>query len=235
VNGLFSYEMLRGANVEGTVTAIRLAGLGGAHLVYVSSTSALVSSKEGQEGAPPLAVKRIGRISSGYGKSKRVSEHLVMSAQEKGLSASIVRPGTIGPVAGWNDNDTLTKLFRGMLQMQLAPGVASEISVAPVDWVAEVAVAAASVAHVVLNTVGNPVWFDGLAPSALKRVPLAEFVSRITRDNALAPLLSYFDNGVFPLGNDNDYVSSTATIQFALSRGVRQCPAWSPPLDHLQK
>ncbi len=45
VNGLFSYALLRGANVDGTVTAIRLAGLAGAHLVYVSSVSALASSK----------------------------------------------------------------------------------------------------------------------------------------------------------------------------------------------
>ncbi len=191
--------------------------------------------QEGQDGAAPLAVKRIGRIASGYGQSKRVSEHLVLAAQDRGLSASVVRPGTIGPVGGWNDNDTLTKLFRGMQQLLLAPGVAGQlVSVAPVDWVAELVVAAAAVPRAVLNAVGRPAPFEELAPAGLRRVPLADFVGRISRDNALAPLLSYFDNGVFPLGNDGDYVSSTATIQFALAHGVKQCPAWTPPFEHLR-
>ncbi len=235
VNGLFEYSMLKAANVEGTKMAIRLAALGGAHLVYVSSISALAGAKEGRQDAPPLNPKRIQRVASGYGQTKRVSEHLVMAAQEKGLAAAIVRPGTIGPVGSWNDNDTITKLFRGMLQMKAAPRLYQNISAAPVDWVADVAVAAATPAarHAVLNVVGLPVDFDSLCPAELKRVPLAEFVGCITSGNALAPLLSYFDRGVFPLADDGEFASPTDTNQFVMSRGVKQCPVWTPLLEHL--
>jgi thioester reductase-like protein len=149
VNGLYPYSLLRGANVGGTIEAIRLAAK--SRLIFVSSISSLCGPKEGFDDRP-LSVKGIEKVHSGYvrhclffffflcwlliknkkGQTKRVSEILVEAAKAKGLRASIVRPGTIGPVSAWNENDTLTKLFFGIEQLKLAPNVDANISVAPV-------------------------------------------------------------------------------------------------------
>lgn len=153
VNGLYPYSLLKGANVGGTIEAIRLAAK--SRLIFVSSISSLSGPKEGFDDRP-LSIKGIEKVHSGYvshhfslllfccliiknkkGQTKRVSEILVEAAKAKGLLASIVRPGTIGPVSAWNENDTLTKLFFGIEQLKLAPNVDANISVAPVRMLQE--------------------------------------------------------------------------------------------------
>ncbi len=156
------------------------------------------------------------------------------AAKAKGLLASIVRPGTIGPVSAWNENDTLTKLFRGVEQLGTAPDLNPPITVAPVDWVARLVVASRKQPGTTINVVGmSAPWQSLLDMTHLRSVPLKEFVRILQRnpENALAPLLSYFggDGSSFPLADDRAFASGAAADALALKTGIGKCPLWAPP------
>jgi hypothetical protein len=265
VNGIYPYSLLKDTNVGGTVEAIRLCAINNAHLVFVSSISALANSKEGFE--TTLNPKNIDRISSGYVKSKLIcfDSHICFclgpnkarcrasdrNSQiqsfsllfffsfdvvsyisfffEKGLVASVVRPGTIGPVSFWNENDTLTKLFVGMNELKSCPHVKQLVSVAPVNWVARVVVSAPPGA--LLNVMGQSVEWESLCPVEFTKLPLRDFVAFVQRNpaNTLAPLLSYFSNKTFPLGDDPSFASGASTSQLVEQLGIGACPFWTPP------
>ena len=76
VNFIKPYSELRAANVLGTREIIKLACLANAGINYISTTEVLNDSSQ-----------------SGYVESKRVAEHLLKQARERGLSVRILRPG----------------------------------------------------------------------------------------------------------------------------------------------
>lgn len=130
VNGIFSYSVVRGANVLGTLECLKLAQISPKlqKFCYVSSLScgdchhgATLSEFEMPSVCPELLTSR----TKGYGTSKAVSEILVEQAVARGLPGVIVRPGTIsgGRASGGrcNPNDFITKFFCGITQMKRAP------------------------------------------------------------------------------------------------------------------
>ncbi|KAI8607697.1 hypothetical protein BC830DRAFT_1053041, partial [Chytriomyces sp. MP71] len=104
VHWVYPYHKLKAANVMGTLWALRLATTG--HLKpfhLVSSTSVLDTSfyirRYLNAGRPvpesdDLEGARRG-LRSGYGQTKWVAEKLVMRARERGVPATIIRPGYI--------------------------------------------------------------------------------------------------------------------------------------------
>ena len=108
VHWVLPYLTLRAANVESTLSLIRLCSQGKAKKFgFVSSTSVLDTvhyyslseklTKYGSRGineSDDLDGSRKG-LATGYGQSKWVSEYLVREAGRRGLTGSIIRPGYI--------------------------------------------------------------------------------------------------------------------------------------------
>ncbi|KAJ3298155.1 large subunit of alpha-aminoadipate reductase [Borealophlyctis nickersoniae] len=146
VHWVYPYHKLRAANVVGTLWALRLAT---AHhlkpLHFVSSTSVLdtehyvrFAANQKVSEADDLEGSRKG-LGSGYGQSKWVSEKLVMRARERGVPATIIRPGYIvgdSHTGVGNTDDFLWRLVKGCLQLGKVPRMANVINMCPVDYVA---------------------------------------------------------------------------------------------------
>ncbi|KAJ3101512.1 large subunit of alpha-aminoadipate reductase [Phlyctochytrium bullatum] len=166
VHWVYPYHKLRAPNVLGTLWGLRLASQH--HLKpfhFVSSTSALDTSyytrKFLDRGIPvpesdSLEGSRRG-LRSGYGQTKWVAEKLVMQAKQRGIPATIIRPGYIvgdSKTGGknlrkrvWrvlyltvqlvgNTDDFLWRLVKGCIQLGKVPRVANVINMCPVDYVA---------------------------------------------------------------------------------------------------
>lgn len=108
VHWVHSYSYLKGANVQGTLDAIKLCATGKAkRLTFVSSTSVLDHSFYVRESERIIAEGKQGvseddelhgsskGLGTGYGQTKWVSECLVREAGKRGLTGSIVRPGYV--------------------------------------------------------------------------------------------------------------------------------------------
>lgn len=247
VNGVLPYALLKDVNVGGTLECLRMSLSGTKkhdrrkRLIYVSSLSSL-NPRERDEDSP-LSVKGLNRM-SGYGASKRVAEILLRRANvEHHYEVQVVRPGTISGSlhsGSCNPGDTITKLICGIAQLRAAPKMEEQlISLAPVEYVADVVVAVARYhqqpqqqnSFAVYNVFGTAISFEDVLHTmesvlscAIKRVRIQEFVELIEHDpkNALAPLKSYFDGNNFPLQNDGDIVSenNTAKLRHACKLSV---------------
>jgi L-aminoadipate-semialdehyde dehydrogenase len=143
---VYPYEKLKAPNVLGTIEALRLSVKNKVKpFHFVSSTSVLdtphyinflnvgetVSESDNLEGS------RTG-LGSGYGQSKWVSEKLIMRAQERGVPATIIRPGYIvgDSLTGVsNSDDFLWRLVKGCIQLGKIPRISNIINMCPVDYV----------------------------------------------------------------------------------------------------
>jgi len=106
VNSILDYPVLKGANVVGTVNALKLAMVAkrarGTTFHHVSTTSVFarktnkVFSQGITEDYPSSEVSPVA-LSTGYKQSKWVSEQLCVAARERGLPLSIFRPGMYIP------------------------------------------------------------------------------------------------------------------------------------------
>ena len=85
-------------------------------------------------------------IHIGYSQTKWVSERLVWAAGQAGLPVRIYRPPLIGGHSQsglWHHDDLLHRLLRGCLELGLAPEIAWELDLVPVDYVADAVTALA--------------------------------------------------------------------------------------------
>ncbi|MGW0251862.1 amino acid adenylation domain-containing protein [Nocardia goodfellowii] len=132
VNHIEPYSRMRAANVGGTVEVLRLATTTRIKpLHYVSTVSVLEGTP--QEGGVPVGME-------GYALSKWVGEQLVWAALDRGIPATIYRPGLLtgdsrtgaAPV-----DDAAMTMIRAMLVLGVWPdfGVIEQ-PMAPVDHVA---------------------------------------------------------------------------------------------------
>ncbi|KAI9347701.1 hypothetical protein BDR26DRAFT_1004815 [Obelidium mucronatum] len=149
VHWVYPYHKLRAANVMGTNWALRLATttrLKAFHLV--SSTSVLdtqfyirrylnagepVPESDDLEGAAK-------GLRSGYGQTKWVAEKLVMRARERGVPATIIRPGYIvgdSQTGVNNTDDFLWRLVKGCIQLGQVPSISNIVNMCSVDYVAD--------------------------------------------------------------------------------------------------
>jgi amino acid adenylation domain-containing protein/thioester reductase-like protein len=216
VNMLYPYEALQAANVEGTREIIRLATTGPVKtLHYVSTLSVFAHKGE-------TLVQRVREqdnideyhkyVRGGYAQSKWVAEKLVTIARSRGLPVVIYRPGRVtghSQSGAWRDEDTLSLMIRGCIQLGMSPALASDtLEMVPVDYVCQAIVALARrktspgqafhlynpattrVRDVItwirelgydIQQVAYPVWQAELARQAANG-----------EENALAPLLELF-------------------------------------------
>lgn len=141
VNILYPYAAVRAANVGGTRELMRLSSLGDLRcFVHISSTGVFEST--GYAGlARPIReddpLDGCADVIGGYCQSKWVAERLVMSAHERGIPVTVIRPGLIGchSVSGaCNVDDMLSRLIRAFIGSGIVPDLDIPIDITPVDY-----------------------------------------------------------------------------------------------------
>ncbi|MEV0247270.1 amino acid adenylation domain-containing protein [Nocardia sp. NPDC050712] len=139
VNHLEPYDRMRAANVGGTTEVLRLATTDRIKPVHYVSTSS----------APPTGDLPAGL--PGYVLTKWVAEQLVRAGAERGIPATIYRPGLItgdSRTGAAGTDDAWWTMLRSMLVLGLAPDLAAgEITMLPVDHVAAAIVGSARRPH----------------------------------------------------------------------------------------
>lgn len=144
VNWVYPYASLAAANVGGTQSMLRLACKGATPFVYVSTSAVCWSHGAADafdEDSDPMS--HVGGIYLNYVRSKAVAESLVRQAAQRGLAATVVRPGLIfsnGKTGEHSPGDFLSSLIKGCIEMAAAPDLNWSLEVAPVDDVARICV-----------------------------------------------------------------------------------------------
>ncbi len=211
VNFVFPYEALEASNVGGTEEVLRLAAAAGARLHHVS-TIGVFPGGLGRHGAvlEDARADQPERLPLGYMRAKWVAEELVVQARQRGLDATIYRPGTISghsSSGAFNPDDFVCALMKGCVELGLAPRVDAPINLAPVDYVSSALVRIALTStpssgnHHLVGPRAVP-WTDLVAwirdlGYPLEELPYAEWRSVLVEraeatGNALAPLLPLF-------------------------------------------
>ncbi|KAI9204128.1 male sterility protein-domain-containing protein [Polychytrium aggregatum] len=143
VHWMFDYERLKGPNVLGTATALRLATthhLKALH--YISTIGTVPMAKNADE---PLVEKihSTWNIPGGYAQTKWVAEQLINKARSRGVPATIIRPAIIAGDSTFgvcNADDYLWRYVKTCIHIGIAPVHGSPITIAmdPVDRVAAI-------------------------------------------------------------------------------------------------
>ncbi len=141
-NAIYPYARLKATNVIGTQEILRLAGTSTTTPVHYFSTLAVLFT-DAHVGIDRLYESTIpdydASLRGGYAQSKWVAERLVMSAQERGLPASIYRcvrvmgdsqTGTMSEM-----HDILPLLLKACVRMGTCPALDVDVTMVPVDYV----------------------------------------------------------------------------------------------------
>jgi thioester reductase-like protein len=136
------YGALRKANVLGTLDLLRIACATKPKPFHFVSTAAVCYSTWGSRDVQETddVYPYLNGLHLGYAHSKSVAEALVVQAGERGLPVTIHRPSLLtGSRASGvsNADDLLSRLFRGMIQMEAAPDLDWSLDCCPVDYVAD--------------------------------------------------------------------------------------------------
>ncbi len=140
VNFTYPYAALKAANVLGTEEALRLAATGRPKPLHFISSIAVFAPGAFVDGVgwedAPLASPE--GLFGGYPQSKWVAEKLVGLARERGVRATVHRPGLIAGDSRsgiGNPRDLLWAFLKGCLQMGAAPDLQTRFDPVPVDFV----------------------------------------------------------------------------------------------------
>ncbi|RDI64981.1 non-ribosomal peptide synthase protein (TIGR01720 family)/amino acid adenylation domain-containing protein/thioester reductase-like protein [Nocardia pseudobrasiliensis] len=142
VNHIETYRRLHGPNVDATERLLRLATTHHVKpLHFVSTGSVLLDAVTGSMVGEDEWVLPERLVESGYVRSKWVAEKMIRSARERGIPASVYRPGLIageqstGAAAA---QDTFWNAVRAMIAIGMVPEVLQHAVVAmlPVNYVA---------------------------------------------------------------------------------------------------
>ncbi|KAI9203829.1 male sterility protein-domain-containing protein [Polychytrium aggregatum] len=145
VHWLYNYEALKGPNVLGTATALRLATTH--HLKplhYISTIGTLPMKGSAQPLEERMSLN--WNLSGGYAQTKWVSEQLVHKARSRGVPVTIIRPAAIvgeSRYGACNVDDYIWRYVKGCIQIGIAPSHATPVTLTmdPVDHVAKVVTA----------------------------------------------------------------------------------------------
>lgn len=247
-----SYGQLAPANVGGTRAVLRLASLEQPLAVQMISSVAVFEATA-YRNRPILESDELQEwrgINLGYSQTKWVSERLVLAAGAAGLPVSIYRPPLIGGHSrsgAWHQDDLLQRLLQGCLELGLAPDLAWELDLVPVDYVADAVTALAwrpdavgrayHLHHpepVMLKDLLGQLVEDG---AALEVVPMERWLAAIEANatNPLYPLRAFFhqrwgdDQLTYPELNQQGLrarPSAEATVASLAALGVR-CPSFA--------
>jgi thioester reductase-like protein len=142
VNFTYPYRVLKPANVLGTVEALRLAAGGRTKpLHFVSSVAVFApgSLAAGRVAREDSALPATAGLFSGYAESKWAAEKLVGLARQRGIPATIHRPGVVGghsETGAGNSRDLVWNVIKGSIELGAAMRGMGMLDVAPVDYVA---------------------------------------------------------------------------------------------------
>ncbi len=141
VNFTYPYSALKAANVLSVQEALRLASCVRVKPLHFISSVAVFT---------PLAYTRdpfivedndlphnSGFVNS-YGESKWVAEKICGLGRARGIPVAIYRPGTISghsKTGIGNPKDMIWNLFKGCIQLGVAPDVATRLDITPVDFI----------------------------------------------------------------------------------------------------
>jgi thioester reductase-like protein len=145
-NFILPYRALKAANVAGTHEVLRLASISPPKAFhFVSSTKVFGALKyatflalSNQVCKEDFRVPGPAPTGSGYAESKWVAERLVNAAAERGLAASIYRPGMItgdSRTGASNLDDIFSLTMKGCLLLGAAPDLDAQIHLTPVDFI----------------------------------------------------------------------------------------------------
>ncbi len=212
VNWLARYDALRGANVLGTETLLRLAASeAGAAFHHVSTIS--TAPADGDEAS--LSSFDAAAAGSGYALSKWVAECIVRSAQGEGAPVFVHRPGLITGHAArgiGNGGDFVHRYLRACRRYGVLLARPERLDMTPVSYVAEAIVAALldpagapPITHL-CNVQASPSFAEagrGVAGSAARALDYEAFrqAAVLPRESPLHPLASYFPASGFGLGS----------------------------------
>ncbi|KAI9205446.1 male sterility protein-domain-containing protein [Polychytrium aggregatum] len=153
VHWLDDYEALKGPNVLGTATALRLATTH--HLKPLHFIPAVGAIPMARGARTPLEERVYSNwnVSGGYAQTKWVSEQLINKARSRGVPATIIRPSLIASDSVYgvcHSDDYIWQYIKGCIRIGIAPSNATPVTITmnPVDHVAKVvaAIAASEVA-----------------------------------------------------------------------------------------
>ena len=214
VNFVFPYSALKAANVRGTQEAIRLAShIRLKPLHHISLTD--VALRRADDGTwyideEPATEYPRGIFMSGYAQTKWVAERLISIAQERGLPATIYRPGFIeghSETGFCNTSSELCLTLKGCIKLGLAPDHDMSFDAAPVDYASKAVVYLSrqpeSIGKIfnAVNTHPVPLhnvtdWISSLG-YPLRRIPYDDWRREVIRvvatdpEHPLYPLLPY--------------------------------------------
>ncbi|WP_366511397.1 thioester reductase domain-containing protein, partial [Moorena sp. SIO4A1] len=144
VNFVYSYSILKPANVLGTHEVLRLASQAKIKPVHFISTisvffSSAYSDKEVIFESDSLDYSPDN--DDGYSESKWVAEKLVMEARDRNLPVCIYRPGRItghSQTGFCNTEDLFSRMVKGCIQLGAVPNLEGVFSdIVPVDYVSK--------------------------------------------------------------------------------------------------
>ncbi len=147
VNFARPYKALKATNVSGTEEILRLATRRRLKPVHHISTLAVLAGAVAarvdevlEDDGLPAAIGH----DTGYSQSKWVAEKMLALARQRGLPIAVYRPSVVlgDSVSGAsNEDDYLTKMIQGCVQLGLAPRRDYPLTVATVDFVSAAVVA----------------------------------------------------------------------------------------------
>lgn len=134
------YATLAPVNVNGTLTALRLACAAKETpgFIYISTTAVVAGAGGVIDEETPLT--HGGPVFGGYAQTKWVAERILHKARAKGLNLTVFRPGTISGDSRngfWNTEDFPCRFARGCAELKLAPDLDRDFALLPVDVAAE--------------------------------------------------------------------------------------------------
>lgn len=217
VHHLYSYEMLRDANVFGTVELLKLASLCKLkYFHYISTLSAVVENVSKGDGISEDFITSNNKMppihSGGYNQTKWVSECLLFKASKNGIPVKIYRPGWIlgqsktGIISA--DNNHLLLLIKGCIQLGYAPEWSVRLNILPVDFVSDLIVrlsvskdACGSVFNLSNQHIITWVDFIGAVKRCGYKITLvspkvwrSKYLTAVKKENALFSLLPLYMN-----------------------------------------
>jgi amino acid adenylation domain-containing protein/thioester reductase-like protein len=144
VHAVYSYDLIKSANVLGTQEIIRMACRGRRKVLHhISTISVFPPLLDADEVGPvteDALFERWQNLSTGYAQSKWVAEKLVRMAGSRGVPIAIYRPSFISgsPLSGaGNPSDFLSRFIFACLQLGCAPNLDDidiGINMLPVDY-----------------------------------------------------------------------------------------------------
>ncbi|MGI5282053.1 non-ribosomal peptide synthetase [Nonomuraea polychroma] len=161
VNFHESFHRMSPVNVGGTVEALRLAGLGGARLHFVSTLGVFLGgAHRDRVVAETTAPDDPAGLETGYDQSKWVADRLVRRARDAGLPVVVHRPARVSghsETGQGNAGDYFSRLLATCARLGMVPDLPLEEDLAPVDYVA------AGIAHLIADpaAAGDFHYFNG--------------------------------------------------------------------------